>query len=85
MSLISICGRLFWFNLQRNVIIILTNNNMMLISGSFYNADTAQKKKFFVTYFFSKCDQTRSFLLIWSHLLKKSVMENFVFCAVETH
>ena len=32
--------------------------------------------------FFSKCDQIRSFLRIWSHLLKKSVMENLVFCAV---
>ena len=28
--------------------------------------------------FFSKCDQIRSFLQIWSHLLKKSVMENFI-------
>ena len=27
--------------------------------------------------FFSKCDQIRSFLRIWSHLPKKSVMENF--------
>ena len=32
--------------------------------------------------FFSKCDQIRSFLWIWSHLLKKSLMENFIFCAV---
>ena len=24
----------------------------------------------------------RSFLRIWSHLLKKSLMENFIFCAV---
>ena len=31
--------------------------------------------------FFSKCDQIRSFLQIWSHLLKKSLMENFIFCA----
>ena len=29
--------------------------------------------------FFSKCDQIRSFLRIWSHLLKKSFMENFIF------
>ena len=34
--------------------------------------------------FFSKCDQIRSFLRIWSHLLKKSLMENFIFCAVTT-
>ena len=38
--------------------------------------DTTQKMKFSITNFFSKCDQ------IWSHLLKKSVMENFIFCAV---
>ena len=43
---------------------------------------TAQKMKFSIKYFFSKCDQIRSFLQIWSHLLKKSLMENFIFCAV---
>ena len=32
--------------------------------------------------FFSKCDQNRSFLRISSHLLKKSLMENFIFCAM---
>ena len=32
--------------------------------------------------FFSKCDQIRSFLRIWSNLLKKSLMENFIFCAM---
>ena len=30
----------------------------------------------------SKCDQIRSFLWIWSHLMKKSLMENFIFCSV---
>ena len=43
---------------------------------------TAQKMKFFIKDFLSKCDQIWSFLRIWSHLLKKSLMENFVFCAV---
>ena len=32
--------------------------------------------------FFSKNDQIRSFLQIWSYLLKKSLIENFIFCAV---
>ena len=32
---------------------------------------------------FSKCDQMNSFLRIWSHLLKKSLMENFIFCAIQ--
>ena len=38
--------------------------------------------KFSIKDFFSKCDQIRSKLRIWSHLLKKSLMENFIFCAV---
>ena len=42
----------------------------------------AQKMKFSIKDFFSKCDHIRSFLRIWSHLLKKSVMENFIFCAL---
>ena len=32
--------------------------------------------------FCSKYDQIRSFMRIWSHSLKKSLMENFIFCAV---
>ena len=43
---------------------------------------TAQKMKFSIKDFFSKCEQIRSFLRICSHLLKKSLMENFIFCAV---
>ena len=39
--------------------------------------------KFSIKDFFSKCDQSRSLLRIWSHLLKKSLMENFNFCAVK--
>ena len=35
--------------------------------------------KFSIKDFFSKCDQIRSFL---RSLLKKSLMENFIFCAV---
>ena len=38
--------------------------------------------KFSIKYFFSKCDEIPSFLQIWSHLLKKSLTENFIFCAV---
>ena len=43
---------------------------------------TEQKLKFSIKNFFSKCDQIRRNLRIWSHLLKKSLMENFIFCAV---
>ena len=41
--------------------------------------DTAQKMKFSIKGFISKCDQICSFLRIWSDLLKKSLMENFIF------
>ena len=42
-----------------------------------------RKRKFSIMDFFSKCDQIRSLLRIWSYLLKKSLMENFFFvCAV---
>ena len=41
---------------------------------------TAQKMKFSITDFFSNCDQIRRKLRIWSHLLKKSLMESFIFC-----
>ena len=42
---------------------------------------TAQKIKFSIKDFFNKCDQIRRKLRIWSHLLKKSLMQNFIFCA----
>ena len=45
--------------------------------------NTAQKMKFSIKDFFSTCDKIRRFLWIWSHLLKKSLMENFIFCVVE--
>ena len=41
--------------------------------------NTAQKMKFSIKDFFSKCDQTHKKLRIWSHLLKKSLIENFFF------
>ena len=43
---------------------------------------TAPKIKFFIKDLFSKCDQFLSFLQIWSHLLKKSLLENFILCAL---
>ena len=39
--------------------------------------------KFSIKDFFSKCDQIRSFLRIWLHLLKESLIENFIFCVAE--
>ena len=42
------------------------------------------KIKFSIKDFFSKCDQILSFLRIWSHLLKKHLMENFSFFVQST-
>ena len=39
-------------------------------------------KSLLIKVFFSKCYQIGRKLRIWSHLLKKSLMENFIFCAV---
>ena len=36
------------------------------------------KMKFSIKDFFSKCDQIHSFLRIWLHLLKKSLIRNFI-------
>ena len=41
--------------------------------------------KFSIKDFFSKCDQNCRNLLIWSHLLKKSLMVNFISCAVSNN
>ena len=38
--------------------------------------------KFSIKEFFSKCEQIHRKLRIWSHLLKKSLKENFFFCTV---
>ena len=39
--------------------------------------------KFSIKDFSSKCDQIRRKLQFWSDLLEKSLMENFIFCAVK--
>ena len=40
------------------------------------------KNEVFIEDFFNKCDEIRIFLRIWSHLLKKSFMKIFIFCAI---
>ena len=46
-------------------------------------ANTAQKMKFSIKDFLSKCNRIHSFLRIWSHLLRKSLMQNLIFCAMQ--
>ena len=47
-----------------------------------YEETLQEKMRLSIKDFFSKCDQSRSFMRIWSHLIKKSWMENLIFCAV---
>ena len=50
----------------------MDDRNILLTSN-------VQKMKFSIKDFFSKYDRIRRKLRIWSHLLKKSLMENIVF------
>ena len=59
-----------------------TTDVFRIQSNIYDRAFTAQKMKFSVKDLFSKCDQIRRKLRIWLHLLKKSLTENFIFCAV---
>ena len=47
---------------------------------SIFTAVNAQKTKFSIKGFCSKCDQIRRRLRIWSHLLKKPLMKNYFLC-----
>ena len=47
-----------------------------------FDSYTAQKVKFSIEEFFSKCDQIHRNLRIWSHLLRKSLTEHLSFCTV---
>ena len=70
-----------------NIIFYGTENNKLQRQETINHSNiyfTAQKMKFSSKDFFSKRDQIRSFLRIWSRLLKKSFMENVIFCAVFT-
>ena len=94
-SLIQFCVHLTWFNSPRIRFCwkawhnhsTKTKNQSSSFRISSINVNkaagnTVQKNEVSVKDFFSKCDQIRRKLRIWSHLLKKSLMENFIFCAV---
>ena len=68
-SILSISGR------SMSWILVMQICNMQIVP-------TGQKMKFSIKDFFSKCDQNRRKLWIWSNLLKKLLMENFIFCTV---
>ena len=64
----------------------ITKSYMLANSTYHFPQSLHCTKKFSITDFFSECDQLRRKLRIWSHLLKKSVMESFYFLySVDDH
>ena len=63
---------------KRNLYLKLQNNPRIVQKR---RVGTAQKLKLSIKDFFSKCDQK---LRIWSQLLKKSLIEIFIFCVVRS-
>ena len=57
----------------------MININRCILASAGIN--TAQKMTFSVKDFFSKCDQIRNFLWIWSNLLKKSFGKLNLLCS----
>ena len=70
---------LFHPSLEKFSVAFLTLN--VRLSSSDLSHTLHKKLKFSIKYFFIKCDQICRKLRIWSHLLKKFLMENFIFCA----
>ena len=70
---------IFSWNLPCNVVYLPWIETFQFRGKSFH---TAQKMRFSIKDFFSKCEEIRRKLRIWSHLLKKSLIENLIFCAV---
>ena len=52
--------------------------HLVLFSANY----TAQKRKFSFKDFYGNCEKILNFLRICSHLLKKFLTKNFIFCAV---
>ena len=63
---------------------LLLGNSQFVVVGFFNHCKChcTKKMKFSIKDFLRKCDQIRRKLQLWSHLLKKSLMKNFIFCAV---
>ena len=75
-----------WFDSQLNYPPLISmfhsrknNTAINTFPNRYIIPNTAQKIQFSIKDFFSKCDQIRWKLRIWSHLLKKFLMENLIF------
>ena len=66
-----LCCLFYWINLKYH------SNWLLWIWTS-----TEKKMEFSKKNFFSKCDQIRRKLRVWSYIIKKPLMENLIFCPV---
>ena len=83
----SLWARVSFLSLEKSKIlrILLCNTektSLKWFTGQKMNFKMNFKFKFSIKGFFSKCDQIRRKPRNCSNLLKKSLMENFIFCAV---
>ena len=69
-------SRTLWWVWRKAQIIF----NLIFAHLNHLSFNNAQRMKVSIKDFFSKCDQIRSYLGIWPHLLKKCLMKNFIFC-----
>ena len=75
-------GRASTFLLLTIIAVIKFLSRYSRCAFQIWNFFIAQNMKLSVKDFFSKCYQIFRKLRIWWHLLKKSLMKNFSFCAV---
>ena len=68
----------FFFNVSVTIRLSITR----VLDITWYTSCIVQKMNFSIKDFLSKCDQILRKLQIWSHLLKKSLIKIFIFCAV---
>ena len=84
MLFLDISFRFAWNDISRNKGEVFKIEALNLIDqvGRNYTHDTAKKMAFSIKDFSSKCDQVCGKMRIWSHLLEKPLMEDFIFCAM---
>ena len=67
-------------------ILFLPTTRFKIVELEYYlSAKHCKKLKISIKNLFSKCDHIDRKLQVWSHLLKKALMENFSFCAIQRH
>ena len=62
-----------------------SNTQKHRLPSGLYISQNYKKMGFYAKDFFSKCEKIHNEQRIWSHILKKSLMEDFTFCAVNMH